>query len=133
MVTVSAIGGGSVPAPNGRVISSGIWRVAITLTDVGVTVEIRDIWLNRLLRPRGPLAPKPERLPVRWFAEWTKLSQVDTARRSLLFYVDQQPRCRFLPITHRQVTAIVQELIRHEVPVRRVRTTIKFLVSHRWG
>lgn len=132
-MAIKVIGAGSVPTTSGRILSSGMWRVVLTLDEDRVSVEVRDNWLNKLLRPRGPFTPKHEGLPIRWSARWDELTGVDAARYSLLFYVDQQPRSRFLGMTHRGVTVVVRELAGHGVSVHAVRTTAKFLLSHPWG
>jgi hypothetical protein len=97
------------------------WPLAsVELTDSGIVVDVRSHSLKRFLRP---FVGKPPSSPW-WIAEWGELGPVDFGRRSVVLRAGPHRSCRFVTLTRRKILPLVEELMRQNVAVVDVSSTI---------
>lgn len=114
-------GAGSFP---GKVSAS--WPlVVLTVSESGVSVDLRSLLLKRLL---GMLLSR-ELTSVWWVAEWTDLASADFGRRSVVLHAKEQGGCRFVTLTRRRLLPLVDEFERRGIVVTRVKTTIGWFLD----
>jgi hypothetical protein len=133
---VAVTGDGSVRIVGGAAFRGRIgtvsvnWPLAVAaLDDWGVLVDIRPRFLKKLLaltlRDGGATST------AAWGAQWASIGSLEVARRSAVWRVSgaRPGSCRFAVLRPRALQELRAYAERHEVPVRPVRTTLRWYLG----
>jgi len=128
--SVAVTGNGRIRILGGAAFRAKIGTVSVTwplasavLDDWGVQVDIRARFLKKLL---GPALTDGAAAAAVWGAQWATIDSLEAARRSVVLRAPGTPAssCRFAVVRPRALEALIASAGQHEVPVRRVRTTL---------
>lgn len=120
-----AVGAGAFPSQMGGVAVSYLLAVA-TATDAGIAVTVRPKWLRRLVQSAQGNRREPG--PSVWYADWSEISAVDLAGRSMILHKNTKS-CRFAVPRRRRLQPLIEVLQAQGVPVRHVTTTLGWFLS----
>jgi hypothetical protein len=114
-------GGASFPAILGTLTVSSPLAV-LTMTDEGVSVNIRPKLLSRLTAKMIPSAVSA----TTWSVHWSNLTSVEFARRSVIFHAQGSVGCRFVAKTKKRLAPILEELENRGIALRQVKSTLRW-------
>jgi hypothetical protein len=93
---------------------------ALTISDSGVSIDVRSRMMRRLTRPLTRL----DYSAAWWMVDWADLESVDLAPRSVVLRPRRRDGFRFVTLTSKGLLPLVRELEGRHIVVTRVRTTI---------